>query len=137
MAFLNIVTLLPKIDEIRFSMFKKNIDLIAFNETRLDSNISDGVVNLNDYDIIRNDRLRNGGGACIYLRSSINYLIRNNLIPTDLEAVCIEIFKPHSKPFLVTTIYSPPNASLDSLPVLKILLKRLMMKIKNFISLVI
>ena len=50
---------------------------------------------------------------CIYLRSSINYVIRNDLIPTDLEAVCIEISKPHSKPFLVTTIYRPPLASAD------------------------
>mgnify|MGYP002803374739 FL=1 len=113
MAFLNIVTLLLKIDEIRYSMFKKNIDLIALNETRLDSNISDGVVHLNDYDIRRNDRSRNRGGVCIYLRSSMNYRIRNDLISTDLEAVCIEICKPHSKPFLVTTIYRPPNASAD------------------------
>ena len=50
---------------------------------------------------------------CIYLRSSINYAIRNDLIPTDLEAVCIEISKPHSKPFLVTTINRPPLASAD------------------------
>ena len=28
-----------------------------------------------------------------------------------MEAVCVEIIKPHSRPFLVTTIYRPPNAS--------------------------
>ena len=59
MAFLNIVTLLPKFDEIQDSMLNKNIDLIAFSETRLDSNISDGIVHVNDYDIIRKDRSRN------------------------------------------------------------------------------
>ena len=52
-----------------------------------------------------------GGGVCIYLRSSINYKIRNDLVPSELEAVCIEIIKPHSKPFFVTTVYRPPNAS--------------------------
>ena len=36
MAFLNIVSLLKKIDVINFSMTNKFIDLIAFNETRLD-----------------------------------------------------------------------------------------------------
>ena len=77
-------------------MSSKNIDLIAFNETRLDSSISDNILHLNDYDIIRKDRSRNGGGVCICLRSSINYNIRNDLIPTELEAVCIEIIKPHS-----------------------------------------
>ena len=63
MAFLNMVTLLPKIDEIPDSMLNENIDLIAFNETRLDSNLSDGIVYVNDYDIIRKDSSRNGGGV--------------------------------------------------------------------------
>ena len=61
-------------------------------------------------DIVRKDRSRNGGGVCIYLRSSINYKVRNDLVPTELETVCVEIIKPHSKPFLVTTVYRPPSA---------------------------
>ena len=50
---------------------------------------------------------------CIYLRSSINYKLRHDLVLTELGAVCLEIVKPHSKPFLVTTVYRPPNASAD------------------------
>ena len=46
MAFLNIVSLPKKIDEIRYSMSNKHIDLIGFSETRLDSNISDNVIDL-------------------------------------------------------------------------------------------
>ena len=57
--------------------------------------------------------MQNGGGVCIYLRSSINYKIRSDLISSDLEAVCVEITKPHSRPFIVTTVYRPPNASSD------------------------
>ena len=110
MAFLNIVSLPKKIDEINFSMSKKFIDLIAFNETRLDANITDNMINLDGYDIVRKDRSRNGGGVCIYLRSSINYKIRDDLVPSELEAVCVEIIKPHSKPFVVTTVYRPPSA---------------------------
>ena len=110
MAFLNIVSLPAKIDEIRYSMSNNLIDLIAFNETRLDPNITN-MIHLNDYDLIKKDISRNGGGVCIYLRSSINYKIRNDLVPSELEAVCIEIFEPHSKPFFVTTVYRPPNAS--------------------------
>ena len=109
MAFLNIVSLPAKIDEIRYSMSNNLIDLIAFNETRLDPNITNNMIHHNDYDLIRKDRSRNGGGVCIYLRSSIK--IRNDLVPSELEAVCIEIIKPHSKPFFVTTVYRPPNAS--------------------------
>ena len=31
--------------------------------------------------------------------ASTNYRIRNDLLPSELEAVCIEIIKLHSKPF--------------------------------------
>ena len=41
----------------------------------------------------------------------INYIIRQDIISSELEAVCVEIIKPHSRQFLVTTIYRPPNAS--------------------------
>ena len=58
-AFLNIVSLPRKIDEIRYSMSNKYIDLIGFNETRLDLNISDNMIDLNGYDIVRKDRSRN------------------------------------------------------------------------------
>ena len=110
MAFLNIVSLPKNIDEIRHSMTNKHIDLIAFNEMRLDSSINDNMVRINNYDLICKDRSRNGGGVCIFLRNSINYKIRHDLIPPELECVCIEIIKPHSRPFLESTVYRPPNA---------------------------
>ena len=125
MAFLNIVTLPTKIDEIRHSMCDKNIDLIAFNETRLDLNISDGLIHIDGYEVVRKDRSRNGGGVCIYLRSSINYKIRSDLIPPELEAVCLEITKPQSKPFIVTTIYRPPNATAEFFDHLEKLIKQI------------
>jgi hypothetical protein len=46
-------------------MSNKHIDLIGFNETRLDSNISDNMIDLDGYDIVRKDISRNGGGVCI------------------------------------------------------------------------
>jgi hypothetical protein len=86
-------------------------DLFALNETRLDSSISDGLVNISGYDIIRKDRSRRGGGVCVYLRSSINYKTRNDLVPDGLEAVCLEICKPNSRNFIVASVYRPPDAS--------------------------
>jgi hypothetical protein len=43
MAFLNILSLPKNIDEINFSMTNTFIDLIAFNATRLDANITDDI----------------------------------------------------------------------------------------------
>ena len=125
MAFLNIVSLPKKIDEIRHFMSNKTIDLIAFNDTQLDSSFTDNLIHLDDYDIIRKDRSRNGGGVCIYLRSSMNYKIRSDLIPSELEAVCVEITKPHSQSFIVTTVYRPPNALSDFFDHLEKLIKQI------------
>jgi hypothetical protein len=95
------------------------------------------MIDLDGYDIVRKDRSRNGGGVCIYLRSSINYKIRNDLIPSELEAVCVEISKPHSRPFLVTTIYRPPNSSHDFFENFEKLIKAMyILEIKKCIFLV-
>jgi hypothetical protein len=68
-------------------------------------------------------RSSGGGGVCIYLCNSINYKIRHDLIPTELECVCIEIMKPHSKPVLVTAVYRPPNAPSEFFESLEKLIK--------------
>jgi UDP-2,3-diacylglucosamine pyrophosphatase LpxH len=41
-----------------------------------------------------------------------------------LEAVCLEITKPQSKPFIVTTIYRPPNANAEFFDHLEKLIKQ-------------
>jgi hypothetical protein len=45
---------------------------------------------------------------------TINYLDRNDLVGDNLEALCIEIHKPSSAPFIVGTIYWPTSSSVDS-----------------------
>ena len=109
-AFLNIVSLPKKFDEVKLTLSSKSLDIFALNETRLDSTITDGMVNIDGYDIVRKDRSRQGGGVCIYLCKTINYHNRQDIIPPDMEAVCLEINKPHTRPFLVLTVYRPPDA---------------------------
>ena len=88
-AFLNIVSIPKKIGEIKFSMQNKTLDIVSFSETRLSRAITDDMVRITGYDITRKDRSRSGGGGCTYIRSSINYQIRNDLLPSHLEAVCV------------------------------------------------
>ena len=64
-----------------------------------------------------------GGGVCIYLRNSISYNVRLDLIPSELEAVCVEIIKLHSWPFLLATVYRPLNASSEFFDHLENLIK--------------
>ena len=58
---------------------------------------------------------RNGGGVCLYLRSNLNYRVREDLIIDKLECLTVEITKPRSRPFLVSTWYRPPNSPPDIL----------------------
>ena len=75
MSFLDIVSLLKKIDEINFSMTNKFIDLIAFNETRLDPNIPDSMISLDGYDVISRAVARMLIGGCIFIYSGSARLV--------------------------------------------------------------
>ena len=84
---------------------KTNSDIITLNETRLDSSVLNGEIEIPGYDIVRRDRNRSGGGVAMYIRSHIPYTIRNDLLPDNLELICVEIKKLKSKPMLITTWY--------------------------------
>ena len=116
LAFLNITSLIKHLDELRVLLVDSPVDVLAINETRLDSNITDNEVHISGYEIVRRDRNINGrygGGVCFYVRSIINVLPRHDLSIDQIENLCIEIRKPSSKPFLVTTWYRPPDSAVD------------------------
>ena len=64
MALLNSVGISKHYDEVKISMSSQLIDLMAFDETRLDQTITDDQVKIGGYDIVRNDRSRRGGREC-------------------------------------------------------------------------
>lgn len=116
MASLNINSLIAHIDELIVFINSSKIDILTINETKLDSNIHDNEIHIPGYEVIRKDRSingRNGGGVCIYLRSNLNYKTRVDLLSDQLEFLSLEITKPRSKPFLVSTWYRPPNSSVE------------------------
>ena len=82
MACININSLLAHIDTLRLFNSDTKVDVLVVNETKLDSNIRDQEIYLPGFEVIRKDRVaygRNGGGACIYLRTNLNYRIRKDL----------------------------------------------------------
>ena len=109
-ANLNITSLPKHIDELRVFISTSKIHILSINETRLDSTISDNEVYLPGCELIRLDRNRNGGGVCCYVRSNLNYRIRNDLMNDNLEFLTIEISKPRSKPLIISTRYKPPDS---------------------------
>ena len=88
-ASLNINSLLKHIDEIRVLLTEYTFDILTINESKIDNSISDNELHIFGYDIIRKDRNRYGGGVVLYVRDNIPFSERKDLIPKDLEMVCI------------------------------------------------
>jgi hypothetical protein len=47
----------------------------------------------------------------MYIRSNLNFRIREDLANYDLEIIINETYNPRSRPFLVGTWYRPPSSS--------------------------
>ncbi len=91
-------------------MTKQQLDILAINETKLDSDVPLNLISLEGYTWVSKNRNRSGGGVGFYIRNSINFEIRSDLNQNGIEALTIEIHKYKSKPFLVSTWYRPPNS---------------------------
>ena len=70
---LNINSLLPKIDELRYITKNANAAVIGISETKLDNTVYDSVVAIDGYNIARSDRNRKGGGAACYTQHLHTY----------------------------------------------------------------
>jgi exonuclease III len=110
---LNINSLSKHIDELQVFMKDGIFDVLAINETKLDLFDPDSLIDLPGYACIRKDRNKTGGGICIYVRNSINFTRKPNLEDRSLEMITIEIKKPYSYPYLITTWYRPPKSPVE------------------------
>ncbi|KXJ05002.1 hypothetical protein AC249_AIPGENE4972, partial [Exaiptasia diaphana] len=116
MALLNINSLLGHIDELRLFLKTSKIDILAINETKLDSLIGNDQIAIPGFDVTRRDRPTDdtdglGGGVCFYTKTDINFKIRPDLSNDLLEFLTLEIIRPQSTSFLVSTWYRPPDSS--------------------------
>ena len=100
-ASLNIVSPLANNDELRLSMEDQHLDVLAVNES-----IANWSIHIPGYDIVRRDRNRNGGGVCVYSRSTINFNERTTLRNDNYEAI-VDICKPNSRPFQLLLLTDP------------------------------
>ena len=112
---LNINGLLTHIDQLTILMADYKFDILAINETKLDQTVDSVLVYINNYSLVRLDRDSDGGGGvALYVRDHINFKLRGDIVPNNLEMLVIEIFKPKIKPIIVATWYRPPNSLVAS-----------------------
>ena len=105
----NVRSLLPKLPEVRLFLSRTKAAVFAASETWLDSTVNDGEADIPDFNVVRRDRNRNGGGVALYVRNSIAFNLRPDLAVDGLEAVWIELLLPRTKGILICSIYRPPN----------------------------
>ena len=65
--FLNIGRLLTHIDELRIFASENKPHIIGINETKLDHTVIDGEVEIDEYQIIRNNWNSSDGGVALHI----------------------------------------------------------------------
>ena len=89
------------------------LDVLAINESEIDESISDNEIKIPEYVSCRRDRNRYGGGVVLFIKNCFSFRKHNELIPEQLEMVCIEIYRQYGKPFLVCSWYRLPNSNVN------------------------
>ena len=107
-------------------MQSRPIDIIALNETRLDSSIPDIDMEIDGYDLVRNARKRGGGGVAMYLtlNSGFSYKICKVLMPSDLEIIVIEIKISKAKSFILIAWYRTPDSGIKLFDNIELILEQ-------------
>ena len=98
------------------SGLKFTFDIIGLSETK--EQCEKGFlsnVNLAGYNIHSQPTKSSNGGVAMYVKSSLNYKIREDLSVTkaEFEMICIEILNRASKNTLCFCTYRHPNTDLD------------------------
>ena len=75
--------------QFRIMLGDKVLDVLAIQETKLINFNSDSEFFIHGFDLIRRDRIADGGGGvCFYVKASINVSVCNDLNIADLENLC-------------------------------------------------
>jgi hypothetical protein len=85
-----------KIEDIRLLAQNSRAACIGISETWLDKTVSDSEINIQNYNIIRRDGDRHGGGVCLFIHSELAFNTRSDLLHENLEAIWAEIPNPYS-----------------------------------------
>ena len=107
---INVNSLLSKIDELRDIVGHTKPAILGITESKLDGSVTNQEVHISGYNILRNDRNRNGGGVACYNRSDLCFNSRN-IFSDSIEHIFFDLLIPKMKPTSIGIFYRPPNAN--------------------------
>ena len=100
---LNISGLLNKTDQLCYISRSSNAAGIGITETKLGNTVYDSEVTVDGYNIVWNDRNRNGGEVACYIRNN-SCFNRKNCISDNIENIFFDLLFPKAKPISVGII---------------------------------
>ncbi|KAJ8914711.1 hypothetical protein NQ315_017421 [Exocentrus adspersus] len=110
-AHLNIRSLLPKLVHLKSHVLTDAYDVLCLSETWLTQTISDNLISLDNYNLVRADRHGNrGGGVLLYIKKHIAYKILT--VNNNIEQLWIK-FKLGGIQTAVGVLYRPWNVNVD------------------------
>ena len=106
---LNIRSLSKHFDELchLLNSFPFQLDLFACSETWITPQVDISSLQISGYNIIADNRtFSTGGGVALYLKSSFEYHLRNDLKIAGVENIWVD-----TQDLLIGVIYNPPSGS--------------------------
>ena len=110
--YYNARSLLPKIDELRALSMTVKPHVICIVETWLDESIQDSELSIENYNLVRLDRNRHGGGVLIYVIKSLSH---NHVFSgsPDLELLVLSV--NFSSSIITFCVFYRPPCTPDSI----------------------
>ena len=103
-------SVLPKIDELRYTLHANNFDVFACSESWLNDQHYDGVVHISGYRVFREDRKqRVGGGVAAWIKDSIQVCRFPCHHPTQFECLTLHLV---AFGLILVILYIPPEVAL-------------------------
>ena len=103
-----------KVDDVTvlINSHPNKVHLFGVNETRLDAEVNDSLLHINNYSIVRKDaeQKQMHTGLVVYIHDSIRHFVkrRNDLESDTVEAIWLEIFQKKSASAYVCSLYRNP-----------------------------
>ena len=115
--YFNARSIIPKRDELTAICTAEKPHIVCLTETWLDEDIGDHEICFGNYNIVRRDRNRHGGGVAMLIQNSLsfNILVKGT---DDFEVIFVSLSCSSGK-FCLGIFYRPPSSSVHILDTLE------------------
>lgn len=110
LAHINVRSLLNNFATFQDHVVNYDYSIVGISESWLHKDIDDNIVQLNNYNIVRQDRGSRGGGVAIYIKKQISYTILSQSCSDFIEQIWLSM-TISGKKLVLGNIYRPPNSN--------------------------